>query len=213
MIIKQIALALEQGKAKEVKNLVAQALSENYLAQTILTEGLIKAMEVIGLKFKKNEIFVPEVLIAARAMNAGLEVLRPVLIKAGIKPLGKALVCTVAGDLHDIGKNLVKMMLEGQGIECIDLGVDVSAEVIVEKVSKYNPDLLCLSALLATTMMEQKTVIEKLKEANLRKQIKVLVGGAPVNQLFADEIGADGYAADAASGAILAKKFLLEVNK
>lgn len=213
MIIKQIALALEQGKAKEVKNLVAQALSENYLAQTILTEGLIKAMEVIGLKFKKNEIFVPEVLIAARAMNAGLEVLRPVLIKAGIKPLGKALVCTVAGDLHDIGKNLVKMMLEGQGIECIDLGVDVSAEVIVEKVSKYNPDLLCLSALLATTMMEQKTVIEKLKEANLRKQIKVLVGGAPVNQLFADEIGADGYASDAASGAILAKKFLLEVNK
>ena len=167
-------------------------------------------MQIIGIKFKKNEVFVPEVLIAARAMNAGLEVLRPVLINSGVKPIGKAIICTVAGDLHDIGKNLVKMMFEGQGIECLDLGVDVKTSTIIEKVEEYQPDLVCLSALLATTMMEQKEVIEALIKAGLREQVKVLVGGAPVTQAFAEEIGADGYAMDAASAAELAKEILLK---
>ncbi|MGD9887271.1 MAG: corrinoid protein [Bacilli bacterium] len=210
MIINDISISLQQGRAKDVRLLVAQALNENYSAQDILNNGLISGMQIIGHKFKKNEVFVPEVLIAARAMNAGLEILRPLLVSHGIKPIGKALVCTVAGDLHDIGKNLLKMMFEGQGIECLDLGVDVSSERIVEAVREHQPDLVCLSALLATTMMEQKAVIDALVNANLRHQVKVLVGGAPVNQAFADEIHADGYAIDAATGAELARKLLLK---
>lgn len=210
MIFDDISLFLQRGKAKDVKALVEQALLEAYSPQDILNKGLIAGMQIIGAKFKANEVFVPEVLIAARAMNAGLEILRPVLINSGIKPIGKAIVCTVAGDLHDIGKNLVKMMLEGQGIECLDLGVDVSSQTIVKAVKEYHPDLLCLSALLATTMMEQKVVIEALNDAGLRNQVIILVGGAPVNREFADEIGADGYAVDAASAAELARKMLLK---
>ena len=210
MNLTEISAYLQQGRAKEVRALVQQALEEQVSPQDILNEGMLAGMQIIGIKFKKNEVFVPEVLIAARAMNAGLEVLRPVLINSGVKPIGKAIICTVAGDLHDIGKNLVKMMFEGQGIECLDLGVDVKTSTIIEKVEEYQPDLVCLSALLATTMMEQKEVIEALIKAGLREQVKVLVGGAPVTQAFAEEIGADGYAMDAASAAELAKEILLK---
>lgn len=209
MILTELSQSLQQGKAKEVKALVQKALDEHISPQDILNEGMIAGMQIIGAKFKKNEVFVPEVLIAARAMNAGLEVLRPILIDSGVKPIGKAIICTVAGDLHDIGKNLVKMMFEGQGIECVDLGVDVNSLSIIEAVKQHQPNLVCLSALLATTMLEQKEVIEALKEAGLRNQVKVLVGGAPVTEAFAQEIGADGYAMDAASAAELAKGILL----
>jgi 5-methyltetrahydrofolate--homocysteine methyltransferase len=209
MLIEEIALMLQKGRAQNVKQLVQQALDEGLAPKDILNDGLIHGMTVIGGKFKNNEVFVPEVLVAARAMNAGLEILRPALITSGIKPLGKAIICTVKGDLHDIGKNLVKMMLEGQGIECLDLGVDVSEERIVEAVKDYQPDLLCLSALLTTTMMAQKETIDALKKAGIRDKVKVLVGGAPVTDSFAEEIEADGYAGDAASAAQIAKAFLL----
>lgn len=208
MLIEEIALMLQKGRAQNVKQLVQQALDEGYEPKDILNGGLIQGMTVIGGKFKNNEVFVPEVLVAARAMNAGLEILRPALITSGIKPLGKAIICTVKGDLHDIGKNLVKMMLEGQGIECLDLGVDVSPEQVVEAVKDYKPDLVCLSALLTTTMMAQKETIDALKEAGIRDQVKVLIGGAPVTESFAKEIEADGYAGDAASAAQVAKAFL-----
>lgn len=208
MLIEEIALMLQKGRAQNVKQLVQQALDEGYEPKDILNGGLIQGMTVIGGKFKNNEVFVPEVLVAARAMNAGLEILRPALITSGIKPLGKALICTVKGDLHDIGKNLVKMMLEGQGIECLDLGVDVSPEQVVEAVKDYKPDLVCLSALLTTTMMAQKETIDALKEAGIRDKVKVLIGGAPVTESFAKEIEADGYAGDAASAAQVAKAFL-----
>ncbi|MFA6611622.1 MAG: corrinoid protein [Bacilli bacterium] len=213
MILTEISQYLQQGKAKDVKALVQKALEDHYSPQDILNEGMIAGMQIIGAKFKKNEVFVPEVLIAARAMNAGLEVLRPILIDSGVKPIGKAIICTVAGDLHDIGKNLVKMMFEGQGIECLDLGVDVHPTVIIEAIKQHKPDFVCLSALLATTMMGQKDVIEALKQAGLREQVKVLIGGAPVTMAFAEEIGADGYAMDAASAAELAKEILLNKEK
>ena len=208
MLIEEIALMLQKGRAQNVKQLVQQALDEGYEPKDILNGGLIQGMTVIGGKFKNNEVFVPEVLVAARAMNAGLEILRPALITSGIKPSGKAIICTVKGDLHDIGKNLVKMMLEGQGIECLDLGVDVSPEQVVEAVKDYKPDLVCLSALLTTTMMAQKETIDALKEAGIRDKVKVLIGGAPVTESFAKEIEADGYAGDAASAAQVAKAFL-----
>lgn len=208
MIIEEIALYLQKGRAQNVKTLVQQALDEGNKPQDILNEGLIKGMTVIGGKFKRNEVFVPEVLVAARAMNAGLDILRPALIQSGIKPIGKALICTVKGDLHDIGKNLVKMMLEGQGIECIDLGVDVSSEKVIESTIEHQPDLVCLSALLTTTMMAQRETVKALKSLKIDKDFKILVGGAPVTEAFAKEIGADGYAADAASAALLAKELL-----
>jgi 5-methyltetrahydrofolate--homocysteine methyltransferase len=164
-------------------------------------------MMVVGQKFKENKIYVPEVLIAARAMNAAVAVLQPELVKQGVKPVGKAIVCTVKGDLHDIGKNLVKMMLEGVGIECVDLGVDVDGDAIVEAVKETGANVVCLSALLTTTMTAQKDVIDALKEAGVRNSVKVMVGGAPVTQSFADSIGADAYAVDAASAAEIALTF------
>jgi 5-methyltetrahydrofolate--homocysteine methyltransferase len=209
-IFNEISEFLQKGKAKDVRALVQQALDDNIAPQEILTEGLIVGMGIIGGKFKRNEVYVPEVLIAARAMNAGLEVLRPALAKDNIKPIGKAVICTVKGDMHDIGKNLVKMMLEGQGIECIDLGVDVSADKIVEAIVEHKPDLVCLSALLTTTMMAQKEIIDAIKEAGLRDKVKIMVGGAPVTQAFAEQIGADAYTPDAASAAETACIFLKE---
>lgn len=206
-ILNNISELLQRGKAKDVKELVAKALDEQISPKDILTEGLIAGMGIIGRKFKSNEIFVPEVLIAARAMNAGLEILRPALIKSGVEPVGKALICTVKGDLHDIGKNLVKMMIEGQGIECIDLGVDVSGEKIVEAIKEHKPSILCLSALLTTTMMAQKDIIDAVVKAGLRDKVKIMVGGAPVTEDFAMQIGADAYSPDAASAAIAARAF------
>lgn len=212
MIKEEISLALQKGKANDIKVLVQKALDEGISPKEILEEGLIKGMTVIGGKFKRNEVFVPEVLVAARAMNAGQEILKPVLVKSGVKPIGKALICTVKGDLHDIGKNLVKMLLEGQAIACVDLGVDVSSERVIEAINSYQPDLLCLSALLTTTMMMQKEIIDAVTTAGLRDKVLIIVGGAPVTEKFAVEIGADGYAPDAASAAELALKLIGDKN-
>lgn len=206
----EISEKLQRGRAKEVASLVTEALSQGVAPADILNNGLVDGMNIIGEKFKNNQVFVPEVLVAARAMNFGLDVLRPHLAEAGIEPLGKAVICTVKGDMHDIGKNLVKMMLEGQGIECIDLGVDVPAEKVVEAVKESGATLVCLSALLTTTMDGQKEVVEALSAAGIRDSVKVMVGGAPVTQIFADDIGADCYTLDAASAAQEARRLLTE---
>ena len=203
----EISTLLQRGKAKDLAALVTEELAAGVAPKDILTEGLIAGMGIDGTKFKNNEIFVPEVLIAARAMNAALAVLKPALADSGVEPVGTAVICTVKGDLHDIGKNLVKMMIEGTGIRVIDLGVDCSAEKIVEAVKENNADIVCLSALLTTTMMYQKDIIDALKAAGLRDKVKVMVGGAPVTQAFADEIGADAYTPDAASAAEKARSY------
>ncbi|HOD01709.1 MAG: Methionine synthase [Firmicutes bacterium ADurb.Bin300] len=203
----QINEMLQKGRAKNVEELVRQALADGLSAKEILNDALIAAMMEVGSKFKENKIYVPEVLIAARAMNAGVAVLKPALTKEGVQPVGKAIICTVKGDLHDIGKNLVKMMLEGVGIECIDLGVDVGGDKVVEAVRESDAKVVCLSALLTTTMTAQKDIIEDLKAAGLRDSVKVMVGGAPVTQSFADSIGADAYTVDAASAAEVALSY------
>ena len=203
----EISTLLQRGKAKDLAALVTEELAAGVAPKDILTEGLIAGMGIVGTKFKNNEIFVPEVLIAARAMNAALAVLKPALADSGVEPVGTAVICTVKGDLHDIGKNLVKMMIEGTGIRVVDLGVDCSAEKIVEAVKENNADIVCLSALLTTTMMYQKDIIDALKAAGLRDKVKVMVGGAPVTQAFADEIGADAYTPDAASAAEKARSY------
>jgi 5-methyltetrahydrofolate--homocysteine methyltransferase len=208
MILENISLSLQKGKAKDVRTLVQDALDAGLSPREILNSGLIQGMNVIGGKFKNNEVFVPEVLVAARAMNAGLEILRPVLTQSGVKPIGKAIICTVKGDLHDIGKNLVKMMLEGQAIDCLDLGVDVDSDAIIAAIKEHEPDLLCLSALLTTTMIAQKEIIADIERARLRDKVKIMVGGAPVTEAFAREIGADAYSPDAASAAETAVKIL-----
>ena len=207
-ILEDISLATQKGKAKDVKQLVTEALEIGVSAQEILDKGLLDGMGKLGVRFKNNEVYVPEVLIAARALNNGTEILSSKLIEEGVKPIGKVVIATVKGDLHDIGKNLVKMMLEGAGFEVIDLGTDVSDEEIVKVVQQEKPQILALSALLTKTMTNQKVVIETLKEANLRDKVKVMVGGAPVTQTFADEIGADGYAEDAATAAEVARMLI-----
>lgn len=212
-ILNEISELLQKGKAKEVKVLVQEALDKNIEPNKILTESLIKGLSIIGGKFKLNQVFVPEVLIAARAMNAGLSILRPALAESGIEPIGKALICTVKGDLHDIGKNLVKMMMEGQGIECVDLGVDVSPQAIVEAIKEHKPQLVCLSALLTTTMMSQKEIIEEIVKSGLRDQVTIMVGGAPVTQEYADQIGADFYSADSATASEIARDILTKGKK
>jgi 5-methyltetrahydrofolate--homocysteine methyltransferase len=212
IILQEISEKLQRGKAKDVSALVEQALAEGIAPEAILNDALVVGMNVIGDKFRENQVFVPEVLVAARAMNAGLKILKPALAGAGVEPLGTAVICTVKGDMHDIGKNLVKMMIEGQGIACIDLGVDVDAEVIVDTVKNNDVQLVCLSALLTTTMHGQKDVIDALTEAGLRDKVRVMVGGAPVTQVFADEIGADCYTLDAASAAREAVRLIREMR-
>lgn len=206
-IVKEIASAVEAGKSKVVGGLVEQALNEGVEPAVILNEGMISAMGIVGEKFKNNEIFVPEMLIAARAMKKGVEVLQPFLAKQGVEPIGKIILGTISGDLHDIGKNLVGMMIEGAGFKVLDLGVDVPPEKFIE-VMKENPDckVVALSALLTSTMPALTSTIKAIEEAGLRGTVKIMVGGAPVTQAFADEIGADGYSEDAASAAELAKK-------
>ena len=206
-IIQEMSEFLQKGRAKNVKTLVQQALDEGMDPKEILNEGLLSGMMIIGAKFKNNEVFVPEVLVAARAMNAGLTVLEPKLVEVGNEPVGKAVIGTVQGVLHDIGKNLVAMMIESAGFEVIDLGVDVPAAKIIE-CYKENPDvkIIALSALLTTTMPALKETVEALNAADFRGNIKVMVGGAPITEAFAEEIGADGYSDDAASAASLAKK-------
>jgi len=203
----EISDLLQRGKAKEIVTAVEQALKDGAAPADILEKGLLSGMGIIGGKFKNGEVFVPEVLIAARAMNRASVALKPALTEAGVQAVGKAIICTVKGDLHDIGKNLVRMMIEGKGIEVVDLGVDCGSEKIVETVKNSDAKVLCLSALLTTTMMAQKDTIEALKAAGLRDKVKVMVGGAPVTQSFADEIGADAYASDAASAADVCRAF------
>ncbi|MBQ2806092.1 MAG: corrinoid protein [Clostridia bacterium] len=212
VLLQDISEKLQRGRAKDVAALVTQALEQSIAPEIILNEGLVSGMNVIGDKFRQNEVFVPEVLVAARAMNAGLKILKPALSGAGVEPLGTAVICTVKGDMHDIGKNLVKMMIEGQGIACIDLGVDVDPQVIVDTVRDNDVQLVCLSALLTTTMYGQKEVIDALCAAGLRDKVRVMVGGAPITQEFADEIGADCYTLDAASAAREAKRLIAEMR-
>jgi 5-methyltetrahydrofolate--homocysteine methyltransferase len=207
--LREIADYLKAGNAPKVKELVQAAIDEGVDPTDILNESLIVGMGEIGVLFKNNEVYVPEVLIAARAMKAGLGILRPLLVEKDVKPVGKIVVGTVKGDLHDIGKNLVAMMLEGAGFEVIDLGIDVSPEKFLEAARDNNADCVAMSALLTTTMPGMKDTIEAFKVAGLRDQVKIMVGGAPVTQNFADEIGADGYAPDAASAADLAKELVL----
>ena len=211
-IYTEISEKLQRGKAKDVAALVTQALDENLPAGEILNEGLVAGMNIIGAKFQANEVFVPEVLVAARAMNAGLKILKPALSSEGVEPIGRAVICTVKGDMHDIGKNLVKMMIEGQGIECIDLGVDADPAAIVAAVKEHNAQLVCLSALLTTTMMGQRDVVEALKAEGIRENVRVMIGGAPITQEFADEIGADCYTLDAASAAKEAVRLINELK-
>ncbi|MDR3052369.1 MAG: corrinoid protein [Coriobacteriales bacterium] len=208
-IIDDISTAVQAGKKKDVEALVQQALDEGLTAQQILGGGLLAAMDIIGPKFKNNEVFVPEVLVAARAMNAGTALLKPYLAEEGGEPLGKALIGTVKGDMHDIGKNLVRMMIEGKGIEVEDLGVDVPVETFVSYVQEHEElDLVCFSALLTTTLPALKEAVMAIKEAGLGDRVKILVGGAPVTQEYADEIGADGYAPDAGSAAAVAAELI-----
>ena len=201
-----MAQAVEKGDRETTIRLVKEALNEKIPPEKILNEGLIAAMDAIGRKFTKNEIFIPEMLIAARAMNSAMEILEPILVKTGVKPRGKVVIGTIKQDLHDIGKNLVAMMLKGGGFQVMDLGVDVPPQKFVEAVKQGGAQVVALSALLTTTMPNMKEVIGALKAAKLK--VKTMIGGAPVTQAFADEIGADGYAADAGSAVDLATKLV-----
>jgi 5-methyltetrahydrofolate--homocysteine methyltransferase len=201
-----MAQAVEKGDRETTVRLVKEALNEKIPPKKILNEGLIAAMDAIGRKFTKNEIFIPEMLIAARAMNSAMEILEPILVKTGVKPRGKVVIGTIKQDLHDIGKNLVAMMLKGGGFQVMDLGVDVPPQKFVEAVKQGGAQVVALSALLTTTMPNMKEVIGALKAAKLK--VKTMIGGAPVTQAFADEIGADGYAADAGSAVDLATKLV-----
>ena len=205
----EIAGAVMRGKRKEVGPLVQQALDEGVAAQAILDEGLIAPMGVIGDRFSAGEAFVPEMLVAARAMSAGTEVLKPYLAEAGAEPLGKAVIGTVKGDMHDIGKNLVRMMIEGKGFEVTDLGVDVAPEAFVSFLQEHDDvDIVCCSALLTTTMPEIGATIRAIEEAGLRDKVKVMIGGAPVTQAYADEVGADAYTPDAGAAAVKAAELV-----
>ena len=207
-ILVEIGEALEKGKRKLVIQYVQQALEEGIAPQTILTEGLLPGMDRVGVKFRDNEIFVPEVLVAARAMGAGTELLKPLLAGEDGASMGTTIIGTVKGDLHDIGKNLVKMMIEGKGINVIDVGVDVDAETFVQAAIEHNAKLICCSSLLTTTMPAMGDVVKAAEAAGIRGNVKIMVGGAPVTQEFADSIGADCYTADAASAAIAAANYL-----
>ena len=207
-ILDDISTNLQKGKAKIVKNLVQEAIDAGLPAKQILEEGLMAGMAVIGRKFKANEVFVPEVLVAARAMNKGAEMLKPILAESGIQATGKVCIGTVQGDLHDIGKNLVKMMMESKGLEVVDLGVDVSPRQYIDAVKNEGCRIICCSALLTTTMATMAEVVEAAKVAGIRDQVKIMIGGAPVTEEFCRMIGADCYMPDAASAADLAVQLL-----
>jgi len=207
-IIEEISALLQQGRVPKVKEKVQEALDAGLDPKEILEEGLLAGMDVIGGKFKRNEVFVPQVLIAAKAMNSGVEILKPRLIGAGVESKGNAIIGTVKGDLHDIGKNLVKMMLEGKGLNVVDLGVDVPADRFVEAALEHDAKIVCCSALLTTTMGELRHVVETFQEKGVRSQFKIMIGGAPVNQAFCDSINADCYTPDAATAAEAALSLL-----
>ncbi len=206
-IICEISENLQKGKSKIVKALVQQALDEGCKPADILNDGLLHGMNIIGEKFKANEVYVPEVLVAARAMNMGMQILKPYLAEDGVTATGRVCIGTVQGDLHDIGKNLVKMMMEGKGLEVIDLGTDVSPETFVSTAKEQNCQVICCSALLTTTMGVMEEVVKAAEAAGIRDQVKIMVGGAPVTDDFRAKIGADGYTVDAASAADLAVAF------
>ncbi len=208
MILNEIAELLESGKSKATKELVQKAIDEGVNPQDILKDGLLAGMSAIGEKFKKNEVFVPEVLMAARAMNQSIELLKPLLAEAGVESVGKVCIGTVQGDLHDIGKNLVKMMLEGKGFEVIDLGTDVAPETFVNAAIENDCDIICCSALLTTTMHVMEDVVKAAEAAGIHDRVKIMIGGAPVNEEFCKQIGADGYTVDAASAADMALSFV-----
>lgn len=197
----EISENLQRGKMKTVKELVQQALDEGLPAAQILEQGLIAGMNIIGEKFKNNEVYVPEVLVAARSMNVGVEILKPFLVEDGMQSKGRVCIGTVQGDLHDIGKNLVKMMMEGKGLEVIDLGTDVAPETFVKTAVEQNCQVVCCSALLTTTMEVMADVVKQAQEQGVRDKFKIMVGGAPVTQEFCEQIGADCYTSDAASAA------------
>jgi len=204
--LKTLADAIIKGDQNTAVEITRAALDEGTAAKSVLEEGLIAGMDVVGNRFKKNEIYIPEVLIAARAMKMAMEILEPELVKAGVKPVGKFLIGTVQGDLHDIGKNLVAMMLKGAGFEVIDLGVDVGPEKFVEQAGNTGIQLIGMSALLTTTMPGMEKTVKALKDAGV--SVKIMIGGAPVTQGYADRIGADGYAPDAASAVDMAKTLI-----
>ena len=206
-MLNNISENLQKGKAKIVKQLVQEAVDAGVPAQEILEKGLIAGMNIIGEKFRNNEVFVPEVLVAARAMNMGAQVLKPLLAADGVKAHGKVCIGTIQGDLHDIGKNLVKMMMEGKGLEVIDLGTDVSAETFVKTAIEQDCQIICCSALLTTTMPVMEEVVKAAEAAGIRGKVKIMIGGAPVSEEFRAQIGADAYTNDAASAADLAVSF------
>jgi len=204
--LKALAEAIIKADQNAAVQITTTALNEGTAAESVLNDGLIAGMDIVGDRFKKNEIYIPEVLIAARAMKSAMEILEPELVKAGVKPIGRFLIGTVQGDLHDIGKNLVAMMLKGAGFEVIDLGVDVSPERFIEQARVADAQLIGMSALLTTTMPGMEKAIKALKDAGI--SAKVMIGGAPVTQGYADKIGANGYAADAATAVDVAKSLV-----
>lgn len=207
-IYEEIADAVVKGQADEVKDLIQKGLSKEISAEDLLNNGLVTGMNVVSVKFKNNEFFIPEVLVSARAMTSGLDILKPLLAEANVKAKGTVVMGTVKGDLHDIGKNIVGMMLQGAGFEIIDLGADVPKEKFVEQAQQQGVNIVGMSALLTTTMIYMKEIIQALKAAGLREKVKVIVGGAPVTQAYADQIEADGYAPDAASAVDLTKELI-----
>lgn len=206
-ILSEISENLQRGKAKIVVELVQQAIEEGVPARDILEQGLLAGMDVVGDKFKKNEVFVPEVLVAARAMNMGTSLLKPLLAESGVEAAGKVCIGTVKGDLHDIGKNLVKMMMEGKGLEVVDLGTDVAPETYVKTAVEQDCQIICCSALLTTTMPVMGEVVKEAEKAGIRDKVKIMIGGAPVTEAFCRQIGADKYTTDAASAADAAVAF------
>ncbi len=205
-LYEEISASVQKGDAGQVKALVEKALAQDLPVGKVLNKGLIAGMNVIGERFKAMDIFIPEVLVSARAMNMGLEMIKPLLAKAKVKAKGKVVIGTVRGDLHDIGKNIVAMMLRGAGYEVVDLGADVPTEKFLEHVKKEGADMVAMSALLTTTMTSMREVVEELEKAKLRSKVKVIIGGAPISQAYADRIKADGYAPDAALAVDLLKR-------
>jgi 5-methyltetrahydrofolate--homocysteine methyltransferase len=206
-ILSQISTVVIEGNLDDIVDLTEDALDEGLDAQEILNKGLMPGMDYVGAEFRAGNMFVPEVLRSARAMQSSMDILKPLLAESGAKMVGKVLLGTVKGDLHDIGKNLVGMMCEGAGFEVKDLGRDVAPETFVQAIKEFEPDIVGMSALLTTTMRAMEHTIKALEEAGLRDKVKVMIGGAPVTQSFADQIGADGYASNAASAAEMARKF------
>lgn len=207
-VFNKISASLYEGDEDAVAELVQTAIDQGLSPEEVLTGGLISGMDEVGRDFKAGDLFVPEVLIAARAMHAGMSVLRPLLAESGASSTGKFVIGTVKGDLHDIGKNLVKMMLEGAGFDTVDLGTDVEPAAFVDAVREHKPDLVGMSALLTTTMTQMKTTIDALVEAGLRDSVKIMIGGAPVTGTYADDIGADAYASDAAAASDVARELI-----